>query len=290
MVKDRILGYNFLILVSIASFIGFGMLSGGLALYFFGGMRSNFLSSVDVDEQFIYLGEVCVIEGVYHISETINGFADCGDGCTSDITVCEDTVIYNFTYNDVLLTSRTFVSYRNEVSGYYQGDRCTEDAGNMVEPYEGFISDGVPFVCEGECEVGEVVDCWESSSVDNYNQESWANCGNEECIKLVDPSIEHTDAVEKAQTISSFGRSLLSFGALLAVVPAMCYLLVCKPHIERASEKITLHDNCQTCSMELVGLDGDELCSHYTAPNNIDEMNLVQGHMTSRAMDNHKIV
>jgi hypothetical protein len=288
--KERILQFNFLLCVSIASFIGFGMLSGGLALYFFGGMRSNFLQSVDLEEQFIYLGEVCVIEGVYHTAETINGFADCGDGCSSDITVCEDTIVYNFTYNDISLTSRTFISYRNEIDGYDQGDRCTEDRGNNVEPYKGFISDGVPFVCEGECEVGKAVDCWESSSLDKYNQESWANCGNEECIKLVDPSIEHTDAIEKAETVSTFGRTLLSFGALLAVIPALSYLLICEPHIERSSEKVTLRDNCQTCSMELVGLDGDESCCHYTAPNYIDESNGVQDYMTSRALDSHKIV
>lgn len=290
-VSQGLLGYNFVLFVTIASFIGCGILSGGLALYFFGGMRANFLDSVNVYQEFEYLGKACEIQGVSHVAESINGYAECGDGCTTDITVCEDTVVYNFTYNDLLLTSRTFVSYRNEIDGSGQGDRCTEDRENGIYGYEGYISDGVPFVCVGECEVGTMVECWELSDAQGYNQESWANCGNEECIKLVDPSIEHTDAVEEAETMSTFGEMLLTVGAILAVVPGLTYFLCCKPHLERQSDKFTLQDEYQSCSVELTGLDNDDLCTSYAPPTNMNDLDDVKTVMNSRVADaHHKIV
>ena len=83
-----------------------------------------------------------------------------------------------------------------------------------------------PFVCRGECRVGQMVDCWmprESESCLGHQDgcrgyHDWAECGNQDCLKLVDPAYEHETARGEAEGVVFVGIFLV----LIAVCVGGC--------------------------------------------------------------------
>lgn len=126
---------------------------------------------------------------------------------------CEDSVFYTFVWNDAPedvknVTSRTFVSVRNVRQMYteHPDELCIATSDNGLIPYQGFLKEDTPFVCEGLCDTGTVVDCWRpkadvcstaADAADNDCSEKidWAVCGNLQCLKLVDPEVELSMAI-----------------------------------------------------------------------------------------------
>jgi hypothetical protein len=154
---------------------------------------------------------------------------------------CEDSVFYTFVSNDapdVNVTSRTFVSIRNvrqisfALGTEPRDELCIATSDNGLNPYEGYLKEDTPFVCEGLCDAGTVVDCWRpktdvcSADNDDCSEKiDWADCGNSQCLKVVDPSYELSMAIIDAGF--PIGILLIAFGVLFGIFATCLRFFVC---------------------------------------------------------------
>jgi hypothetical protein len=160
---------------------------------------------------------------------------------------CEDSVYYTFVWNDVPnvnVTSRTSVTIRNirQISFAFgtepRDELCVATSENGLLPYEGFLDQDTPFVCEGICQPGTVVDCWRpkpdvcsgggtaEEDVDCSKEIDWANCGNSQCLKVVDPSLELTKSIYDAGL--PIGILLIAFGVIFGIFGTCLHFFICK--------------------------------------------------------------
>uniref|UniRef100_A0A6U3TQC8 Uncharacterized protein n=1 Tax=Ditylum brightwellii TaxID=49249 RepID=A0A6U3TQC8_9STRA len=210
----------------------------GTGTYFVVKGRSNAgnYSQVNVWDHFAKVNASCTVTSMIHTYETKRKREE-GD-TDSDALVydeCDDTVQYQFTVNGdesgVEYTSRKVISFRNRqyldfdigIGGTDQ-DLCTPDDDKEIEPYSGSYLGDVnftPFACDGICDTNEVVDCW-TALEDEFNQK-WANCGNDQCYKLVDPNVELEFAQVNTGNDLMDGRYLIALGVAVAVFSAFAY-------------------------------------------------------------------
>jgi hypothetical protein len=234
------------------------LIAGGVMLILFGGAGEDDIASVDPAAAFTSLGTSCTITEVHHVAESRREESSDGSGGSSTQELCRDTISYSFSKGGSgSYRTRESVSQRNTVDigmsvtpvapggQAADDDRCTPGGGN--DPYRGSVHvprDGppeecpngpssctsdTPFVCFGECPIGESVACWEP--VEAGFAADWANCGNPECIKLVDPQNEHAIALDDAESLTVYGIGLIILGVPVGLIALCCY---CSPESRAA--------------------------------------------------------
>jgi hypothetical protein len=201
----------------------------GFYLHALAAARDEKLDAIHPEEEFQL--EQCTIVSTQHTWETVEYFQDRGTKRKNGVQPrekwvrCEDKVEYLFEYcfhgDCAQFSSRQDVSGRNHrascdnnllCDSKGEKDRCTVGV-DSNQPY------ATHFACQGLCETGETVDCWKpsvacgSSNCDKYD---WANCGNKECMKLVDPKIELQAFADEVQ-VGGFAIGVIVVGALLGL-------------------------------------------------------------------------
>ena len=204
-----------------------------------GKKEGSRLSKVNVSSQFESVEGQCTITGMEHSYETIRR-RETTSGSNSGHTydVCIDKVTYSFTVNGdadgIVYKSRVAESERNSKKimfdlgmGGTNNDLCTPNENEGILAYDGsYIDVNTPFVCEGICENGATVACWKSVETD-FNEE-WANCGNNECYKLVDPAVELSLAEEDAGFKETIGYFLIGLGCAVVVFSTVAFFCCCR--------------------------------------------------------------
>jgi hypothetical protein len=240
----------------------YGCFGGSLALIVAGVIvitvlgGAGDLDSVDPATAFASLGTSCNITQVHHVAASRR--EESGDGSGSQtFDLCRDTVSYSFSKGGSgSYTSRESVTQRNVEAVTLSGpvlpggqaasaDMCTPGGDN--QPYRGQVyvpvdgppeecpngpsscTSDTPYVCVGECSLGQSVACWEPS-VAGFNAD-WANCGNPECIKLVDPELEYKIALDDAELLTVYGIALIAIGVPVGLIAFCCY---CSPEAKAA--------------------------------------------------------
>lgn len=85
----------------------------------------------------------------------------------------------------------------------------------------------VPFICVGICQNGTNVDCQKPTIDTQSKYKNWANCGNGDCMKLVDPRYEIEMAKDSADWNTALGYFLIGLGGAVAIFSTIAYLKCC---------------------------------------------------------------
>mmetsp|Transcript_24494 Transcript_24494/g.37263 ORF Transcript_24494/g.37263 Transcript_24494/m.37263 type:complete len:274 (+) Transcript_24494:254-1075(+) len=210
-------------------------------------LSGSSLSRIDAASQFEPLS--CRIETVRHTYDTKRRTESCGHDCTNVYYVCVDRVQYVFSivnnnnndHNNTTATeeqyyysSRLFIAERNKEQSLFDmgfttdlnKDQCTVNEDENKVAYEG----DADTPCFGLCPEGTIVDCWKPTTTaktnnnnnNNNQKEDWARCGNEDCIKLVDPQYELDTAQDTADFQALFGYFMIGLGVAVAVFAFFC--------------------------------------------------------------------
>ena len=221
-----------------------GLIIAGAILEADAQKKVSSLKKIDPDDSFTLEINGCQIvdSSITSITKRTSTRDGGPNGSVRTEDYCEDSVYYTFVLNNapsVNVTSRTSVTMRNFrqinfAMGTEPRDELCIANGNDLNPYDGFLSKDTPFVCEGLCAVGTIVNCWRpkenvcSSSVDDDCRDvlEWANCGNSQCLKLVDPSFELTLAIYNAGF--PIGILLIVFGVMFGLFGMILYFFFCR--------------------------------------------------------------
>ena len=223
----KTLNWCWVVTLGILILVFLGSSISGSILLAQGSNKKKSLAKVDPTVVFEYLGdEACTITEVDLNSYTVKRSESCGNKCTKNYHICVDEMSYAFTIGEdsVEYKSRIQSSERNRKDSNSYSDRCN---GSGLDPYDGtYLDKNLPFVCEGGiCEEGDTVKCWqptETCSDAGCNEDlRWADCGNKECKKLVDPTFEYDDAVSDAQGLYIAGIVLLPIAAASCIIAAV---------------------------------------------------------------------
>ena len=224
------------------------LIVAGILVIMLGGAEGDDLGSVDPATAFSSLGTSCKITQSHHVAASRREeSSDSGGSQTFDL--CRDTVSYSFSKGGSgSYRSRESVTQRNVVSVVAispvapggqaaTADMCTPVG--EIQPYRGAVNvpvDGppeecpngpssctsdTPFVCVGVCSVNVSVACWEPSTT-GFSAD-WANCGNPECIKLVDPEMEYKIALDAAEALTWYGIGLIVIGIPVGIIAFCCH-------------------------------------------------------------------
>lgn len=205
------------------------------------------LRKIDPTASFTFEPDACQIvdSSITSVTKRMSTRDGGSNGSVRTEDYCEDKVFYTFVWNDapsVNLTSRTAVTTRNRrhitfaMGTEPRDELCIVNDSNGLNPYQGFLKEDTPFVCDGLCAAGTIVDCWRpistsTTSSSNESQEldeidiEWANCGNSQCLKLVDPAFELEEYIYDAGF--PIGILLIAFGVLLAIFGACLRIFIC---------------------------------------------------------------
>lgn len=244
-----------IVLVVIFSILAVIIIGAGVFFVLQGNSQMNTFESVEMSEMSNYFQPTtCTITDVKHTYKTEQFRVSCGRSCSEFYIYCTDTVQYEFTLADDNATSylsRVSQTVRNkeklfeEVGTEDLPDLCstgTEYQGylnsdNDNDPMNDVIDENKLFVCDGLCANGAVVDCWTPViAVDDVQK--WANCGNGECIKLVDPNYEVIISKTNAETIMNIGFVLILGGVFFAVLSLIVYFCCCKKFDETPATEV----------------------------------------------------
>lgn len=180
----------------------------------------------------------CRIETVQHTYDTKRRTESCGHDCTNVYYVCVDRVQYVFsivnhtdtnnssttttTEEQQYYSSRVFIAERNKEQSLFDmgftdlnRDQCTVNEEEDKVAYQG----DVDTPCVGLCPEGTIVDCWKPTTA---NKKDWARCGNEACMKLVDPQYELGTEQDKADFQVLFGYFMIGLGVAVALFAFFC--------------------------------------------------------------------
>jgi len=207
-----------------------------------GNTTGSSLANVKDDSLFLLLEQSCTITGAEHSFDTKRRTRSCGSDCSETYYVCEDQVRYTFVYdnpndrciNNTEYSSRVSITERNEERvtfdlGFTDPDidRCTVNQ-DTIE-YQGYVAgtSSSPFVCYGICENGTRVDCWKPITTRTGDYENWADCGNDECLKLVNPKYELEAAQEGAEVQAMLGYFLIGLGVAVSIFTIIAWFCCC---------------------------------------------------------------
>eukprot|EP00547_Thalassionema_nitzschioides_P007998 CAMPEP_0194203220 /NCGR_PEP_ID=MMETSP0156-20130528/3060_1 /TAXON_ID=33649 /ORGANISM="Thalassionema nitzschioides, Strain L26-B" /LENGTH=266 /DNA_ID=CAMNT_0038928927 /DNA_START=53 /DNA_END=853 /DNA_ORIENTATION=+ len=254
MAKARIV---WTIILSIVAVTGLGF---GAFTLVQGTFRSNTLEEVETSSYF--QPATCTITDVSHRYETYQQTVGCGRGCSNYYVFCTDIVQYQFMIDDddddkkkTYYSSRKSRTVRNkqQIEELYEPedlpDRCSTGT-----QYQGYLNrlnvddpngtndtltdeQKVLFVCDGLCANGTVVDCWAPTVTEGMSSiQEWAQCGNRDCIKLVDPDIELSLAEKEVEEQMNLGIVLVGAGVGATVLAAVIYFCCCRPKVDEVAE------------------------------------------------------
>mmetsp|Transcript_14867 Transcript_14867/g.27951 ORF Transcript_14867/g.27951 Transcript_14867/m.27951 type:complete len:248 (-) Transcript_14867:369-1112(-) len=224
-----------------------GLIIGGSILQVNSRKKVSSLQEIEPTNFFTLESKSCTIvdSSITSITKRTSTRDGGSNGSVRTEDFCEDAVYYTFVWNgspNVNVTSRTLVTIRNvrqisfAIGTKPRDELCIATSENGLMPYEGVLKEDTPFVCAGGlCELGTVVDCWrpkddvcggdggDESCSDNID---WANCGNSQCLKLVDPSFELAMAILDAGF--PIGIMLIVFGIIFGIFGSVVSMCFCK--------------------------------------------------------------
>ena len=115
----------------------------------------------------------------------------------------------------------------NEVGdNMLEEDRCTVDESRGILPFNGPylpVNSQSDRKCLGKsiCDVGNKVKCWAPFHCSDEGCEAnyeWANCNNQDCVKLVYPRIELEYVTHNSQTLRTAGIAVVSIGSIVMFI------------------------------------------------------------------------
>lgn len=191
--------------------ISLAMIIGGVVCTVVGNSQTHATSQVDLESDFLDLGQVCTITKVEHSYTTKREQRSSGHDSSETVEWCEDSVTYTFAVPEGgEHKEREHVSSRPGHTADFLAelsalpDRC--------QGASGYSSD---LVCDGQiCQQGQLVRCWKPQSCSGScsNQLHWAKCGNSACYKVINPHLELTESQEEAGFLGLFGILLFVLG------------------------------------------------------------------------------